>query len=63
MSYTALADRLPAVLRRHVLHFEASIDDALSRSVVYRTLATILQEHDHLLVNEGHQICELCSLS
>ena len=30
MSYTAAAGRLPAFLRRHILHFEASIDDALA---------------------------------
>ncbi len=30
MSYTAAAERLPAFLRRHILHFEASIDDALT---------------------------------
>ena len=30
MSYTAAAGRLPAFLRRHILHFEAAIDDALA---------------------------------
>jgi SAM-dependent methyltransferase len=30
MSYTAAADRLPAFLRRQILHFEATIDDALA---------------------------------
>ena len=30
MSYTAAAGRLPPFLRRHILHFEAAIDDALS---------------------------------
>ena len=30
MSYTTAADRLPSFLRRHILHFEASIDDALA---------------------------------
>src|SRR5437764_5760805 len=30
MSYTAFGDRLPAFLRRHILHFEASIGDALA---------------------------------
>lgn len=30
MSYAALARRLPAWLRRHVLHFEAAIEDAVS---------------------------------
>jgi SAM-dependent methyltransferase len=30
MSYTALADRMPRFLRRHILHFEATIDDALA---------------------------------
>jgi SAM-dependent methyltransferase len=31
VSYTDLADRLPAPLRRHVLHFEAAIEDAVAR--------------------------------
>ena len=30
MSYTAAAGRLPPFLRRHILHFEASIEDALA---------------------------------
>jgi len=30
MNYSALADRLPRVLRRHVLHFEAAIEDAVA---------------------------------
>ncbi len=30
MSYTAAAGRLPPFLRRHILHFEAAIDDALA---------------------------------
>ena len=30
MSYTTLAGRLPSFLRRHILHFEAAIDDALT---------------------------------
>jgi SAM-dependent methyltransferase len=30
MSCTAAADRLPSFLRRHILHFEAAIDDALA---------------------------------
>ena len=30
MSYTALASRMPGPLRRHVLHFEASIEDAVA---------------------------------
>jgi SAM-dependent methyltransferase len=30
MNYSALAERLPGFLRRHILHFEASIDDALA---------------------------------
>jgi SAM-dependent methyltransferase len=30
MSYTTAADRLPSFLRRHILHFEACIDDALA---------------------------------
>ena len=30
MSYSAIADRLPSFLRRHILHFEAAIDDALA---------------------------------
>ena len=30
MSYSAIADRLPGFLRRHILHFEASIEDALA---------------------------------
>jgi len=30
MSYTALAYRLPKLLRRHILHFEVTIDDALA---------------------------------
>ena len=30
MRYSALAARLPAPLRRHVLHFEASIEDAVA---------------------------------
>jgi len=30
MSYTALADRLPGFLRRHILHFEATIEDELA---------------------------------
>jgi SAM-dependent methyltransferase len=30
MSYTAAAGRLPPFLRRHILHFEAAIDDALT---------------------------------
>jgi len=30
MIYSAAAERLPAFLRRHVLHFEAAIDDALT---------------------------------
>lgn len=30
MSYTAAAGRLPVFLRRHILHFEAAIDDALA---------------------------------
>src|SRR3954468_15758477 len=29
MSYSAAAERLPAFLRRHILHFEAAIDVAL----------------------------------
>lgn len=29
MNYSALASRLPGFLRRHILHFEASIDDSL----------------------------------
>jgi len=29
MSYTTAAERLPAFLRRHILHFESAIDDAL----------------------------------
>ena len=29
MSYSALADGLPGFLRRHILHFEAAIDDSL----------------------------------
>jgi SAM-dependent methyltransferase len=29
MSYTQVAARLPSFLRRHILHFEAEIDDAL----------------------------------
>jgi len=29
MTYTALSSRLPAPLRRHILHFEAAIEDAL----------------------------------
>jgi SAM-dependent methyltransferase len=31
MSYTALAERLPAPLRRHILHFESAIADAVDR--------------------------------
>ncbi len=31
MSYTAIADHLPGPLRRHVLHFEAAIEDAVER--------------------------------
>jgi SAM-dependent methyltransferase len=31
MNYTAIADRLPRALRRHVLHFEAAIEDAVAR--------------------------------
>jgi SAM-dependent methyltransferase len=31
MSYSAAANRLPPFLRRHILHFEAAIDDALAR--------------------------------
>jgi SAM-dependent methyltransferase len=31
MSYTALAERLPAPLRRHILHFESAIADAVGR--------------------------------
>ena len=30
MNYSAIADRLPGFLRRHILHFEASIEDALA---------------------------------
>jgi SAM-dependent methyltransferase len=30
MSYTAAAGRLPPFLRRHILHFETAIDDALA---------------------------------
>ncbi len=30
MSYTTAAERLPAFLRRHILHFESAIDDALA---------------------------------
>jgi SAM-dependent methyltransferase len=30
VSYTAIADRLPRWLRRHVLHFEAAIEDAVA---------------------------------
>ena len=30
MRYSAIANRLPARLRRHVLHFEASIEDAVA---------------------------------
>ena len=30
MNYSAMADRLPRALRRHVLHFEAAIDDAVA---------------------------------
>jgi SAM-dependent methyltransferase len=30
MNYSAMADRLPPALRRHVLHFEAAIDDAVA---------------------------------
>jgi len=30
MSYSSIADRLPGFLRRHILHFEASIEDALA---------------------------------
>jgi SAM-dependent methyltransferase len=30
MSYSTFAGRLPAFLRRHILHFEAAIDDALT---------------------------------
>ena len=30
MSYSAAAGRLPRFLRRHILHFEAAIDDALA---------------------------------
>jgi SAM-dependent methyltransferase len=31
MSYSALARRLPGFLRRHVLHFEGAIDDAVAQ--------------------------------
>jgi SAM-dependent methyltransferase len=31
MTYTAMADSLPRWLSRHVLHFEAAIEDAISR--------------------------------
>lgn len=31
VSYTDLADRLPRPLRRHVLHFEAAIEDSVER--------------------------------
>lgn len=31
MSYTAAAGRLPAFLRRYILHFEAAIEEALAR--------------------------------
>jgi len=31
MTYTALAERLPRWLRRHVLHFEAAIEDAVDQ--------------------------------
>ena len=30
MNYSAMADRLPRALRRHVLHFEAAIEDAVA---------------------------------
>jgi SAM-dependent methyltransferase len=30
MSYSSAADRLPRFLRRHILHFEAAIEDALT---------------------------------
>jgi SAM-dependent methyltransferase len=30
MTYTQAAERLPRVLRRHILHFEAAIEDAVS---------------------------------
>jgi SAM-dependent methyltransferase len=30
MTYTAFADRLPRALRRHILHFECSVEDALA---------------------------------
>src|SRR5260221_7641219 len=30
MSYPSAAERLPAFLRRHILHFETSIEDALA---------------------------------
>ena len=30
MSYSSAADRLPRFLRRHILHFEAAIEDALA---------------------------------
>jgi len=30
MSYSGLAERLPGFLRRHILHFEATIDDSLA---------------------------------
>jgi len=30
MSYTAIVDRLPRPLRRHILHFEAAIEDAVA---------------------------------
>jgi SAM-dependent methyltransferase len=31
MNYTGLANRLPAPLRRHILYFEAEIEDAMAR--------------------------------
>ena len=30
MSYSAAASRLPVFLRRHILHFEMAIEDALA---------------------------------
>ena len=31
MSYSALARRLPGFLRRHILHFESAIEDAVAQ--------------------------------
>jgi SAM-dependent methyltransferase len=43
VSYTHLQQRLPAFLRRYILHFEASIDDAVTQ------FASVLADGDRML--------------